>query len=166
MRTEIVELLGALLQGRRLPAGIGEGVQHEPVDPLGPHHRKRGGAQRARGFAHEMHARLTGLADHQFGRGDKVFDAAGDIRIAGGSRRAPVILVIHRPHVKTKPDKYVHRRVFAGAGNRQVERRQCRIRRAVDEEENRAGLPSRGGARVLAVEGERNLAFVGGIIGA
>jgi hypothetical protein len=68
--------------------------------------------------------------------------------------------VIHRPHVKAESGKYVHRRIFAGAGNREVERRQRRIGRAVDEEENGAGrLAWSRCADTLAVAGEQNIAL-------
>jgi hypothetical protein len=82
LSAEILELFGALGQGRRVPAGVGERVQDEPVDPFGPHHRKGSRAQRAGGFAHEMHSGLAGLADHELGRGDEIGDAAGDVGIA------------------------------------------------------------------------------------
>ncbi len=45
MRAEKLDLLGTLREGRRVASRIGEGVEHQPADPLRLRHRERRGAQ-------------------------------------------------------------------------------------------------------------------------
>ena len=160
MRAERLDLLGAFCQGRRVASGIGEGVQDDPADPLRPRHRKRRGAQRARRLAHEMQPLLPGLADHQLGRRDEIGDAARDIGITVRAGRAAVILVVHRPDVVAEPGKDIHRRVLAAFRHGQVERGQCRIRRAVHQEQYRPWRLASRWREPLAVDRERHLAFL------
>ena len=118
---EIVKLLGPLGQGRRTLALVGEGGEHQAIDAPGRHHGKGAGAQRAGGFAYEVQLLLPGLAGNQFDRNLQILDAAGDIGIAGGAAGLAVILVIHGPAVEAVAGEFVHRGIFAFAGDVEIE---------------------------------------------
>src|SRR5262249_27572533 len=92
----------------RAGAFIGEGDQHQRLDPLRLGLRKRGGANGARGGAVEMHLRLPGFAcDHRY-RGFEILDAAGDIGIIARTARVAIAVVIHGPHVVAVAREYIH----------------------------------------------------------
>ena len=136
VRAVIIELLGALGQGRRSLALVGEGGEHQPIDALGRDHGIGPGTQRSGGLAEEMEFLPTGLARDDFDRGLEVLHAAGDIGISGGAARLAVILVIHGPAVETVTGELVHDGIFAVARHFDVERPRG-DRGAVHEEEYR-----------------------------
>src|SRR5205814_1917096 len=75
-------------------------------------------------------------------------------------------LVIERPHVEAARGEHVHHRVLALAGNREIEARLRRDRRAVHEYQDGQGLLTglrRGGA--LAIERERDVALLRLVLG-
>ncbi len=122
VRAEILQLFGALCQGRRSLALVGERGKYQPVDALGGHHGIGAGAQRARGFAEEMEFLPAGFAGNDFNRRLQILDAAGDVGIAGSTPGLAVIFVIHGPAVEAIAGEFIHHRIFAMAGHVEVER--------------------------------------------
>src|SRR5262245_5728738 len=152
---------------RRTGALVGEGDQHQPVDPLGVHLRIGAGADPPRGGAVEMHLGLAGLLQHDRDRGLEVLDAAVDVGIVAGAAGAAVAVVVHGPHVVAVAREHVHERIFALARHGEVVGRARRIRRAVHQEQDRQRLLA--GARradALAPEVEPHAALVRPVLGA
>src|SRR5260370_9301272 len=63
----------------------------------------------------------AGFAGDNFNRRLQILDAAGDVGIAGGTPRLAVIFVIHGPAVEAIAGEFIHDRIFAMAGNIEVE---------------------------------------------
>src|SRR5260370_18373687 len=102
-----------------------------------------------------MEARLPGFVLDHLARRLEIRDAAGDVGIARGARRAAVILMVHRPHVETERGEFVHQRIIGPARHGKVVARLAAEGRAVHEEEDGPHIL----ADALAVDEEANLAL-------
>ena len=134
---QLVDALAPPRDLRRAFALVGEGADHQAVDPLGLRLRVGAGADAAGRCAVEVHLLLAGLLHDDGNRGLQILDAARDVGIVARRAGIAVAVVVHGPDVVAVARKHVHERVFALARHREVIGRPRRVRGAVHEEQDR-----------------------------
>jgi len=103
---------------------------------------------------------VAGLADNDANGRLEVFDAAGDIRIAGGTAGFAVVLMVHGPAIEPVVGEGIHHRPVALARHLQIEYPRGH-RRAVHEEQHRPRRLARlRRAQPLAVHPQRDVALL------